>query len=609
VSSRGHRPGWRHVAWVSAALVTLTLVAAAPAGATSSKTTVTYVGVAGGSLSFATTLVPTGCNPHTPTGNTAGTQQILGAVLPSPFVVNQQGGLTANPNLIVQSELVSTKPETIVYTLNPKAVWSDGVAITAKDFQYAWEQQRGDPTVDPTTVASIAGYRDIKSVKGSNKGRTVTVIFRTPFADWQMLFANLLPAHVMEKVGWNPTCTTVNPTVDLSGGPFRLAKVSSTAIRLIDNPRWWGTPPNARSITVRVASSTAQMATWVRTNAVQVALPTAITPNFLDQMTSLPAVQSLVNLSGSILELEFASGPDSLLSPDMRFALALSVDRTAILNKQAGWALATLQVASSHVYSQGETDYKGAPLTTTTTVPGPSPTPPTPPTSTTTTVIGQGGTQNFPITPSPVQAAELMADSGYNRSGTGFWHSAFGVPLTIRLVVDDADPWAASTASQLAVQLGAAGFSVTVSHATDGIAAGEQLAAGSADLALLPTTTSPFPSQTLAWYSPLLGPAGQNGSQDWSGYDNATFNALVTKASEQLMPTTAATEYTAADTQLWDDVVALPLFDQPTMLVWSRHVAGVEPIPTGDSLLWWAQYWAKRIPENPNNTTPSLPSP
>ena len=120
------------------------------------------------------------------------------------------------------SELVSTKPETIVYTLNPKAVWSDGVAITAADFKYAWEKQRGDPDgLRPPDVASIAGYRDIASVTGSNGGHTVTVKFKTTFADWQMLFANLVPAHVMEKTGWNPSCTTVNPAIDLSGGPVQ----------------------------------------------------------------------------------------------------------------------------------------------------------------------------------------------------------------------------------------------------------------------------------------------------------------------------------------------------------------------------------------------------
>src|SRR5581483_3341517 len=99
----------------------------------------------GGPISFGMTGSPTGCNPNTPAGDTPGTLTVLAGVLPSPFVVNNFGASVANSNLIAQSELISTKPETIVYTLNPKAVWSDGVAITADDFKYAWEQQRGNP--------------------------------------------------------------------------------------------------------------------------------------------------------------------------------------------------------------------------------------------------------------------------------------------------------------------------------------------------------------------------------------------------------------------------------------------------------------------------------
>ena len=193
-----------------------------------------------------------------------------------PNVVNSAGMPTPNSDLIVSSELVSTKPETIVYTLNPKAVWSDGVPITAADFKYAWEEQRGDPVVSSPDVSSIAGYRDIASVTGSNGGHTVTVKFKTTFADWQMLFANLVPAHVMEKVGWNPTCTTVNPAIDLSGGPFEIGSVSGQTIRLVQNPKWWGTPANAHSITVHVASSTEQLAQWMSSGFVQVAQPSTV---------------------------------------------------------------------------------------------------------------------------------------------------------------------------------------------------------------------------------------------------------------------------------------------------------------------------------------------
>jgi peptide/nickel transport system substrate-binding protein len=288
-----------------------------------SGTTVTYVGVAGGAISFGMTQSPTGCNPNTPDGDTPGTQTVLAGVLPSPFipnVVDSAGTPTSNSEFIESAEPISLKPQTIVYTLNPKAVWSDGVPITAEDFKYAWEQQRGDPTDTAASpdVASIAGYRDIASVTGSNGGHTVTVKFKTTFADWQMLFANLVPAHVMEKVGWNPACTTVDPAVDLSGGPFMLGSVTPQAITLVQNPKWWGTPANAKTITIHIASSTAQLGQWMASGYVQVAAPTTVTPTFLTQMTGLPGAQSEVDTSATLLQLDMASSLDSDLSPDLR---------------------------------------------------------------------------------------------------------------------------------------------------------------------------------------------------------------------------------------------------------------------------------------------------
>jgi ABC-type transport system substrate-binding protein len=111
----------------------------------------------------------------------------------------------------------------------------------------------------------------------------------------------------------------------------------------------------------------------------------------------------------------------------------------------------------------------------------------------------------------------------------------------------------------------------------------------------------------LAWYTNLLGPPGRNGSQNWTGYSNGQFDQMVTTASQQLNPDTAATSYNQADTQLWDEMVSLPLFPEPSALAWSRKIGGVVPTPRSDSLLWYAQYWAVRVPESTSNTTPSLP--
>ena len=54
-------------------------------------------------------------------------------------------------------------------------------------------------------------------------------------------------------------------------------------------------------------------------------------------------------------------------------------------------------------------------------------------------------------------------------------------------------------------------------------------------------------------------------------------------------------------------MVSLPLFAEPAALAWSRTIGGVNPTPQSNSILWFAQLWAVRVPQSTNNTTPSLP--
>jgi ABC-type transport system substrate-binding protein len=273
------------------------------------------------------------------------------------------------------------------------------------------------------------------------------------------------------------------------------------------------------------------------------------------------------------------------------------------LNQQVSWAAPGITVANSHVYVQGQQGYKPAPSATvpTTTIPATT-------SSTSTTVIGAGGSVNFPVTPVPAQADAFLAASGLVKTADSpYYHSAFGVPFTLHMVVDESDPWAASAAPTIRADLQAAGINTDIETATSASAAGSALAGGYADLALLPVTFSPFLSQTLAWYTTLLGAPGKNGSQDWTGYNNVQFEQLVESASQQLNADTAAGIYDQADTQLWDQMVSLPLYAEPAVLAWSRSVGGVVQESRGTSLLWYARYWAVRQAESTSNTTPSLP--
>jgi ABC-type transport system substrate-binding protein len=299
-----------------------------------------------------------------------------------------------------------------------------------------------------------------------------------------------------------------------------------------------------------------------------------------------------------------ASSLDARLSPDIRTAIALSINRQSLVNQLAGWAVPGIAVGDSHIYVQGQPGYKPAP-----TSPVPTTTIPVPASSTSTTVIGAGGSVNFPVTPVPSQADAFLEVSGLSRTDpdSPYWHSAFGIPFTLRMAVDQSDPWAVQAAPIIEDELMAAGLDTIPFKVSSATTAGETLAAGYADMALMPVTFTPYLSQTLAWYTQLLGSPGKNGSADWPDYVNGQFDQLVQTASQQLNPNTAAGYYQQADTQLWDQMVSLPLFAEPAALAWSRTIGGVTPTPRSTALLWFAQLWAVRVPESTKNTTPSLP--
>ncbi|HEY1990104.1 MAG TPA: hypothetical protein VGG43_11610, partial [Acidimicrobiales bacterium] len=110
-----------------------------------------------------------GFNPNTPGGANSSTPTLLSSVLPSAYTILPNLTTTLNGDLLSSTKVTSVSPLTIQYVVNPAAVWSDGVPVSAEDFIYAWKSQRGtDLDVDgqPDAAASTLGYRDVGSVTG-----------------------------------------------------------------------------------------------------------------------------------------------------------------------------------------------------------------------------------------------------------------------------------------------------------------------------------------------------------------------------------------------------------------------------------------------------------
>ena len=112
------------------------------AGASSTTTTLPPKGTVellnGGTATVGVPAIPTEFNPATPSGDNSVTQMVMEQVWPQPFVVNSSlqpvaSTPTTAPTLLISAEDVSVSPQTIVYTIDPGARWSDGVPITAAE--------------------------------------------------------------------------------------------------------------------------------------------------------------------------------------------------------------------------------------------------------------------------------------------------------------------------------------------------------------------------------------------------------------------------------------------------------------------------------------------
>jgi ABC-type transport system substrate-binding protein len=102
-------------------------------------------------------------------------QAVAVIMYPSVFRIHPDFSVQLDQSFMARAELTSHDPQTITYQIRPDARWSDGVAITAADFIYLWENLNG--TNPRTDAVATTGYDRIKQVTGSADGKTVTVVF------------------------------------------------------------------------------------------------------------------------------------------------------------------------------------------------------------------------------------------------------------------------------------------------------------------------------------------------------------------------------------------------------------------------------------------------
>src|SRR4051812_31647806 len=114
---------------------------------------------------------------------------------------------------------------TLVFDLDPRARWHDGVPVTARDVIFTFERAR-NPAIAPRLVALL---RHISSVTAEGDHRVV-FRFSHPYPEqfYDATFhAAPLPAHLLDTIPPEAVAHSSFVSHPVGSGPYRLARVVS----------------------------------------------------------------------------------------------------------------------------------------------------------------------------------------------------------------------------------------------------------------------------------------------------------------------------------------------------------------------------------------------
>ncbi|WP_082957932.1 ABC transporter family substrate-binding protein [Mycobacterium alsense] len=311
----------------------------------------------GGDLRLALGSFPPNFNILSIDGNSAEVASMMKATLPRAFTIGPDGSTTVDTDYFTSVELTGTNPQVVTYTINPKAVWSDGSPITWRDIASQIHALSG---VDKDfAIAGPGGADRVASVTRGVDDRQAIMTFAKPYAEWRGMFAGngmLLPAAMTAtpQVFNNGQLDAPGP----SAGPFIVSKLDRTAqrITLTRNPRWWGRRPRLDSITYLVLDDAARLPA-LQNNTIDATGIGSVDELTIAQRTKGISIRRAPAPSWSHLTFNGARGA-ILEDKALRVAVAKGIDRQTIA-KVVQYGLTNNPVAlGNHIYVAGQEGYQ-----------------------------------------------------------------------------------------------------------------------------------------------------------------------------------------------------------------------------------------------------------
>jgi peptide/nickel transport system substrate-binding protein len=492
-------------------------------------------------------------------GSVWGAYMMKVTTIPVAFDVRKEGEdwVPVASNLLAGepvAELTDDGGQTVTYSINPDAVWSDGTPITSADFKYTAVQIRdGDDVFDKT------GYSNITDVETPND-QTAIVKLSAPFAGWKALFSStygVLPAHLLEG---KDRSAIMKDGYDFSGGPFIIDSWDrGTGVTLVPNDNYWGTKPVVDKVTFTFIPDTAAAFQALKSGQVDALYPTPQLDAISQIKAGLPGVTSQVDgQSGNLEGLWMNNKAFPFDSQAVRQAFSYSLDRQAIVERLFG-DIGVEEPAQSFL----------------------SP------------IVSLYASDDFAKYSLDLdQVNSLMTSDGWAKNSDGIW-AKDDKPAAFTMVSLAGNKRRDLTMQIMQAQLKEAGFDMAIKTTTPADLFGKLAPSGDFQIGLW-TLVDYFPEPALSGaFSSTSIPTESNGYSgfNFGGTDIKGLDALLTQVNVELDVDARIAASHEAEALIADAVASLPLDAVPNVLLSSDKLGGPLSINPAEGPFWNLEEW------------------
>ncbi|PRZ14146.1 ABC transporter substrate-binding protein [Nesterenkonia sandarakina] len=480
-------------------------------------------------------------------------------------------------------EVISEDPFTVEYTIGEDVSWSDGTPVTVADYVLDWAYQNASLTNSDDEplfngISQTYGERVLEGPQGDPEGKTFTIEYTEPFADWEILVNYALPAHVVAEQSdmeldelvtairdadtealepaaefWNEGWLTdpgTLPDEELIPvtGPYTLDNwQAGESLTITANEEYWGNAPGTESIVFRFVND-GQHVQALENGDLNVARPQATvdTRGQLERLEGQVVLHEGEAATWEHLDFNFIEGGTFAESLELREAFAMCVPRQQIVSNLVEPVNPEASVLNARESLTFEENYED--------------------------IVAESYDGTYDEVDVEGAAEILEAEDA--------------VGTEVRIGYAAPNPRRTDTVAEIKASCDEAGFEIVDSGSEDFFGPGGAQETGDYEVALF------------AWAGSGQVVSGQNiystdRPQNYGGYSNETVDDLF----NQLATTEDADEQQeiiiGIEQELWGDLFGIPLYVHPQLSGSDISISNVRDTASQDQIVWNAEQWQR----------------